>query len=200
MFLKVEVSEMLLLPVILKIAPFRIEKDRKSIKYILPEKDVYTSRRYRPRIEGTFARIERWTSASDDVFWKTISRENVTRYYGRSSQARVSNPDDPSRVFEWLIEEAWDELGNGIRYEYKAEDRAGLDDSHPYEQTRSQVGQRCTYVYPKRVWYGNTTPFSSYDWLFEAVFDYGEHDLANPTPDESQSWPIRSDIFSTFRP
>src|SRR5207249_334279 len=93
-----------------------------------------------------------------------------------------------------------DELGNGIRYEYKAEDRAGLDDSHPYEQTRSQVGQRCTYVYPKRVWYGNTTPFSSYDWLFEAVFDYGEHDLANPTPDESQSWPIRSDIFSTFRP
>ena len=33
---------------------------------------AYTVRRYRPRIEGLFARIERWTNQSDstDVFWR----------------------------------------------------------------------------------------------------------------------------------
>src|SRR5881409_3117843 len=38
----------------------------------------YTIRRYRPRIEGLFARIERWTRQSDgDVHWRSISKDNT---------------------------------------------------------------------------------------------------------------------------
>ncbi len=37
--------------------------------------NVYDVRRYRPCIEGLFARIERWTNQEDptDVFWRSIS-------------------------------------------------------------------------------------------------------------------------------
>jgi len=40
----------------------------------------YRIHRYRPRLEGLFARIERWTSATDanDVFWRSISKDNIT--------------------------------------------------------------------------------------------------------------------------
>ena len=35
----------------------------------------YTIHRYRPRVEGLFARIERWTRQNDgDVHWRSISR------------------------------------------------------------------------------------------------------------------------------
>jgi hypothetical protein len=44
----------------------------------------FSIRQYRPRIEGLFSRIERWTRASDgDVHWRTISKDNVTTFYGR---------------------------------------------------------------------------------------------------------------------
>jgi hypothetical protein len=35
---------------------------------------TYRIRRYRPRIEGLFARIERWTITADvtDIFWRSI--------------------------------------------------------------------------------------------------------------------------------
>ena len=37
------------------------------------------------------------------------------------------------------------------------------------------------------------------NWLFQLVFDYGEHDASTPTPDDSVSWPCRQDPFSSFR-
>src|SRR3954470_1868629 len=47
---------------------------------------TYRIRRYRPRIEGLFARIERWTNSGDatDMFWRSISRDNITTWYGRT--------------------------------------------------------------------------------------------------------------------
>lgn len=35
--------------------------------------------------------------------------------------------------------------------------------------------------------------------MFEVVFDYGEHDQTNPTPNESGVWSIRNDPFSSYR-
>src|SRR5260370_6331018 len=62
---------------------------------------------YRPRIEGPFAQIERWLSDTDpaDHFWRSITRENVTSWYGRTDASRISDPDDPSKIFGWLISE-----------------------------------------------------------------------------------------------
>ena len=39
----------------------------------------YTISRYRPRIEGLFARIERWTSDAGDVHWRSLSKDNVSQ-------------------------------------------------------------------------------------------------------------------------
>ena len=43
----------------------------------------YTIRRYRPRIEGLFARIERWTldDNPEDVHWRSISKDNILTLY-----------------------------------------------------------------------------------------------------------------------
>src|SRR5688500_3946976 len=50
----------------------------------------YTVHRYRPRIEGLFARIERWTRDADgDVHWRSISRDNILTVYGKDSNSRI---------------------------------------------------------------------------------------------------------------
>ncbi len=60
--------------------------------------DVYRVRRYRPRIEGLFARIERWTNmATGEIHWHSITRDNVTTLYGKDNNSRIVNPTDPSR-------------------------------------------------------------------------------------------------------
>ncbi|MGB1015140.1 MAG: SpvB/TcaC N-terminal domain-containing protein, partial [Nannocystaceae bacterium] len=87
----------------------------------------FTIHRYRPRVEGLFARIERWThNVTGDVHWRAISAENVTSIYGRDNHSRVFDPSErtaaPSRIFEWLLCESYDDKGNAIVYEYAAED------------------------------------------------------------------------------
>jgi len=36
-------------------------------------------------------------------------------------------------------------------------------------------------------------------WMFEAVFDYGEHNANAPTPNDAGTWPARQDPFSSYR-
>ena len=49
---------------------------------------------YRPRIEGLFARIERWTSEDGDVHWRSISKDNILTVYGRDDESRIFDPED----------------------------------------------------------------------------------------------------------
>src|SRR5262245_34238420 len=43
----------------------------------------YTIQRYRPRVEGLFARIERWTDKQTGIsHWRSITKDNVTSHYG----------------------------------------------------------------------------------------------------------------------
>jgi hypothetical protein len=80
------------------------------------ERDGHLVRRYRPRIEGLYARIEQWIRKSDDdTFWRSISRDNITTIYGRDHDSRIADPDDPLRAFSWLISESYDDKGNAIR-------------------------------------------------------------------------------------
>ena len=91
------------------------------------EIDGYRVRRYRPRVEGLFASIERWSRIGDcaDVHWRSISKDNVLTLYGRDANARIADPQDARRIFTWLICESRDDKGNAVRYLYKAEDGAG---------------------------------------------------------------------------
>lgn len=163
--------------------------------------ETYTVQRYRPRVEELFARIECWRSNSGTVHWKTVSRDNVTSLYGLSRNSRVFDPDDSSRVFTWLLELSYDDKGNVIVYEYKPENRENVAAS-----SQEVNRQAFTNSYIKRIKYGNTSPYHPADdnslpadWLFELVFDYGEHDAATPGPMEVHSWPARSDPFSSYR-
>ena len=64
---------------------------------------TYAVRRYRPRVESGFARIERWTdTATGDEHWRTVTRGNVTSLYGRSAGSRIADPRDPARIYSWL--------------------------------------------------------------------------------------------------
>src|SRR5437867_6045810 len=52
--------------------------------------------RYRPRIEGLFARIERWTrSDTGETHWRSITPENVTTLYGKNDESRIFDAAAP---------------------------------------------------------------------------------------------------------
>ena len=186
----------------------------------------FTIHRYRPRIEGAFARIERWVhAATEETHWRSISSSNVTTIYGRTAESRIVDPADPRRVFSWLICERFDDRGNATVYSYVAENDTGIDTSLASERDRDRRANR----YLKRIRYGNRVPrlvdadLSHADWLFELVFDYGEGHyeelaldptlpldaqhravLATPGPElpwdaPERPWKARPDPFSTYR-
>jgi hypothetical protein len=173
----------------------------------------YVIDRYRPRIEGLFARIERWTRSDGDVHWRSTSRDNVLTLYGVDANSRVADPTDPQRVFTWLICETLDDKGNAILYTYKPEDGAGVDVGQAHERNRGD-SRRATNRYIKHIRYGNRATlldagqrprFLDEDrirdagWMFEVVFDYGEHGAEAPTPDDGGEWTHRDDAFSSYR-
>lgn len=109
------------------------------------DRDGHRVRRYRPRSEGSFARIERWTRTTDgDVHWRVTDRNNVTSIYGRDPSARIVDPAAPdvgrdARVFSWLLEDTRDDRGNVAIYEYAQEDGAGVTPQHAATHDESAV-------------------------------------------------------------
>ncbi len=176
----------------------------------------YKIQRYRPRIEGLFARIERWTNESDpgDVFWRSISKDNITTWYGRTEKSRIADPADPSRIFSWLICESYDDKGNLIAYEYLEENAEGVKVEQAHERNRGVrpdgTRPRSANRYLKRIKYGYEEPYFPVlekpetlthpsEWFFEVVFDYEDHDPENPTRGEQRPWKCRADPFSSYR-
>jgi RHS repeat-associated protein len=178
--------------------------------------------RYRPRIEGLFARIERWTElTTSDVHWRTITRDNITTLFGRDNDSRIFDPADldprhPRRVFSWLICQSHDDKGNAIVYRYQPEDSTGVDQTLSHEHNRS-AAMRGANRYLKRVLYGNTSSMlddadlSDTGWLFEVVLDYGEAHVEEQPPGSdgdarvrargapNRDWLVRPDPFSSYR-
>jgi hypothetical protein len=141
--------------------------------------------RYRPRIEGLFARIERWSNLTDptDVRWRSISKENITTWYGADASCRIADPADPSHIFSWLICQTHDDKGNVTVYEYVADDSQGVDTAQAHECNRSELA-RGTNRYLRRIRYGNRTPFfPNYD----------------PVQPHAAARRIRLDVFGGFR-
>lgn len=166
--------------------------------------DQYFIRRYRPRTEGSFARIEKWQdTVTGDVHWKSISPDNIASIYGRNSASRITDPKYSTHIFSWLLEESYDDKGNVIQYEYKQENTENIDPSLPQEGKRLQSHKSFANQYIKRIKYGNRNPFEKDNWLFETIFDYGEHKGESassiPTYIEQKPWPVRKDPFSSYR-
>jgi hypothetical protein len=94
----------------------------------LPDGSRWTVQRYRPRVEGLFARIERWTRQDGgDVHWRSISRDDVTTMYGTTAESRIADPSDPRRIVSWLICESYDDRDNAMVYRYGAEGSDGVE-------------------------------------------------------------------------
>jgi hypothetical protein len=163
---------------------------------------AYRVRRYRPRVEEGFARIERWTAPDGVAHWRVVSRDNHTTLFGLTAAGRVADPADGRRVFEWLAERTFDDRGNVIAYEYLAEDFQGVDPAAVHEANRlGRPGGAARLL--KRVRYANTTPFVADGFQLELVVDYGDHaDRAGggpPASEPDQPWPVRPDPFSSYR-
>lgn len=197
--------------------------------YIIKEKtssdNHYIIHYFKPRIEGLFARIERWTKTdSSEIKWRVISKENITTLFGWSANSRIADPNAPSRIFEWLPEFVYDDKGNCSRYIYRAEDAVGFDRDLIHNRNRIQ-NEKLVYSnrYLEKVLYGNKTPFyfeppadtsdptvvdaadypESDDFMFQTVFDYGtnrNYDAGdNPAIYNNASWAFRHDAFSSYR-
>jgi RHS repeat-associated protein len=186
-------------------------------------------RRYRPRIEGLFARIERWAKKDGtDVAWRSISKDNIITWYGKDVESRIADPSDPTRIFSWLICQSYDDKGNAMVYSYLKENDDGIDTAQANERNRTRAG-RSTQRYLDRIRYGNRQSTLDPDtgvrppkleddwlahtanWMFEAVFDYEQGYYTQEEPDidkrvfanaritRSAEWPVRKDAFSSHR-
>ncbi len=168
---------------------------------------------YRPRIEGAYSKIERWRNTNSGIiWWRTTSGNNVTSVFGYHASARIADPDNPARIFKWLIDCTYDDKGHYTQFVYKNEDMLGVDHGLAYESHRKTHPVAQTYL--KRVMYGIKKPyhllyekidevldkpFTQTDFHFQTVFDYGEHTQAEPTADEASPWEVRHDAFSDYR-
>jgi RHS repeat-associated protein len=172
--------------------------EQDSVPPRVVDNKTYIIKRYRPRIEGLFARIERWTNPDkpEETFWRSISKDNITTWYGKTGESRIVDPADHTRIFSWLICESYDDKGNVISYRYQSEDGENVDLSQAHEQNRGLKTDslRSANRYLKSVFYGNRKPYlpkllageewpappdtdkDDYTdrWMFEVVFDYEE--------------------------
>jgi RHS repeat-associated protein len=198
------------------------------VRQTLPTRNVngedFRIQRYRPRVEGLFSRIERWTSLQNgESHWRSLTRTNVTTIYGNTNNSRIfsvadADPQQTKQIFSWLVSESYDDKGNAIVYEYAEETDDNVDLSLVNERNRLRTTNR----YVKRIRYGNRTShlvqpdLSLNQWLFELVFDYEEDHfevlpLDPNLPDNAQhqfvraaaaagvSWAVRPDPFSAHR-
>ncbi|CAN5218013.1 hypothetical protein BH23BAC2_BH23BAC2_03360 [soil metagenome] len=183
-----------------------------------PPPGEYLVKKYRPRVEGGFARIEKISHPQHGVYWRVTTRDNTTTFFGRSQDCRIADPEDDTRIFEWLPEFSFDNKGNWIRYAYKRENQDGVENTL-HESKRINETAPFTNQYLKRVFYGNKSPYflpddsNPYDppqppidapCFFELVIDYGEHHALIPLPGEEEPleenlWLARSDAFSSYR-
>jgi RHS repeat-associated protein len=159
------------------------------------ELDGYRVRRYRPRIEGLFARIERWSKIDPGgaVHWRSISKDNILTLYGQDPNSRIFDPLDASRIFSWLICESRDDKGNAIRYLYREEDGARqlrlgqpdpLGQAHQHNRGAADDPRRTAQRYLGRVLYGNTKPLLNDEGHRPRYLS----DLAQPPTDTNTDW------------
>ena len=56
--------------------------------------DEYVVRRYSPRVDQSFLRIERWTKPTNGhIYWRTITPDNITSVFGRDDNSRIYDPE-----------------------------------------------------------------------------------------------------------
>jgi RHS repeat-associated protein len=168
--------------------------------------------RYKPRIEGGFARIEKITENNGNIYWKVTSKDNVVSVFGKSKSAQIFDPINNLKILQWMLQLSYDDKGNCYQFEYVKENKSNVP-NELHEKNRLNDFSKWTNIYLKRVKYCNKIHFhratinlaawedflNSIEYLLELVLDYGEHNLTNPKPDDDNGWLCRQDAFSEYR-
>nr|WP_226895456.1 SpvB/TcaC N-terminal domain-containing protein [Luteolibacter marinus] len=107
--------------------PDLIDNDLDGVTDNLEELDTFitgSAEELVPVIDGTFtsyfceneSSFTRYRRTGDH--WEARTAGGVRLVFGESPAARITDPDDPTRVFRWLLERSIDTRGNEIRYTY----------------------------------------------------------------------------------
>lgn len=174
----------------------------------------YTVHCFLPCRESEFDKIERYMNDADptDDFWKVTSPENNVSIFGKNAPAKIADPENPTHIFRWLLEESYNDRGDHQIYIYQKENSDNIP-SNISEINRDKQ----TQSYLSSVYYGNfvaitdgsvvtgesKTAFVPDQWHFEIVFDYGVYNIDpnNATPHTipaGNTWPCRPDPFSSY--
>jgi len=139
--------------------------------------------RYRPRVEGLFARIEHRRGTAGD-FWEVRSRDGLVSQYGTPKPvgagpawrdpATVADPDVADHIFSWKLTSTTDPFGNRIEYRYER-DASPADGPHRWDQcylTEIRYADHSQAGYPflvsvRFVYETRLDPFSDYRSGFE---------------------------------
>ncbi len=165
---------------------------------------------YRTSIDSSFTRFEKWINkTSRKVHWQIHSTNNQVMIFGMNpdDSTKILDGSNPDQIFQWLLEAQYDNMGNAIYYDYKAEDLVNVDGSSCYERNRVLIDSGNSQKYLKRIRYGNEIPLFPGDshipsqrWFFEVLFDYDDQEKSdlpfyNISPN---SWSTRPDPFSSY--
>lgn len=171
----------------------------------------FTVTRYQPRIEGGFDRIEFWqpqdATSNLTAFWLIYGADGQQHCLGKSAQACIANPEHPTHIAEWLLEESVSSTGEHICYDYQSENDTGIEPSE-----RDNHPQASAQRYLQQVRYGNLLSSETLyafkkllpeeeNWLFTLIFDYGERPTSLfdvPTLYATNHWTCRQDPFSRY--
>lgn len=170
----------------------------------------YLIKEYIPRIEGLFARIEYIKNkTNNDTWWRVATKDNILTYYGLTADARIADPQAPTRTYKWLPQIVIDHKGNVQQYNYIPEDSQNIAPA-AHESNRLNGTAAFANTYLKSVAYCNLEPYfidhhvyqpqlpEDTNYLMEAVLDYGDHDSDKPGFDTVKAWDARTDAFSDF--
>jgi hypothetical protein len=104
--------------------------------------------RYRPRSEVGYARITHVTGSESD-YWEVWSTDGLCSRYGTprpagaaadwADSAVIADPNQPHRIYTWLLTETVDPLGNRISYTYQP-DPAGTAQRYLSEVSYADYG------------------------------------------------------------
>lgn len=143
------------------------------------------------RVQNSYPAIEQWQEQQTGItFWKVVAANNTTSLFGQFALSRIFNPEAPTQICEWLIDESVDTKGNKIQYTYKAEDNESVPHT-VYELNRNYNTNR--YIYNIR--YGNYFDSPGNEkFMFTVSFNYGEDTTVAP----SIPWQCRPDPYSTY--
>lgn len=129
--------------------------------------DGQPGRRYRTRIEGSFAHILRCNAVAGGApgyHWEVVDRDGTLHVYGdgasTASHASLANYRDPTQVFRWYLARVVDVNGNTTRFEY-----AVVDDLTTAEPSRD--------LYPSKIEYTSHASGPAPAYSVELVRDSG---------------------------